>query len=204
MNASSSSLIPTFNGKLDGYEQPLVNARDLHEFLQVETPFHKWIQRRIHDHNFAESLDFIGTDKFVRTVAGFMGSRDIAVQEYHLTVDMAKELAMLENNERGRQARRYFIGIEKQSRAQFVQAMQLREALLKSNEVWGAIMRYKTLGLNHTEIARLLQSSTSVVRKQVRQLEALGYLIPPHNLAQLQASQRTNMAKLGHTATTGV
>ena len=189
MNASSTSLIPTFNGTLDGYEQPLVNAYDLHEFLGVQTPLHIWIKRRINDHKFIENLDFLNLNKIVQVRNAF-STREVEQVEHHLTVDMAKELAMLENNERGRQARRYFIGIEKQSRAQFVQAMQLREALLKSNELWGTIMRYKTLGLNHVEIGRLLQTSATHVRTQVRQLEELGYLTPPPNLAQLQAAQR--------------
>lgn len=73
----------------------LQNARDLHEGLQISTPFHKWIQRRIADFNFIENLDFTVTDKFVRLDRGMFGIRDETIKDYHLTLDMAKELCML-------------------------------------------------------------------------------------------------------------
>lgn len=184
---NTQSLIPTFNGNLDGYEQPLVNARELHAHLQVGTAFHKWIQRRIHDHKFVANLDFTATVKFAHS-EGWFGEREVT--EYYLSIDMAKELCLLENNSKGREARRYFIGMEKVAREQYVQAMTLRAELLRQNTVWGDIMRYKTLGLNHAEIARLLGFSTPKVRAHVRQLEGLGYLTPPPNLAHMQALQR--------------
>ena len=182
---NSQSLIPTFNGKLDGYEQPLVNARELHTYLQVGTAFHKWIQRRIHDHKFVTNLDFIVT---VTNDRNWMGPRE--VNDYHLSIDMAKELCLLENNPKGREARRYFIGMEKIAREQYVQAMVLREELLRQNDTWGRILRYKTLRLNHTEIARLLGLSPSVIRWHVRRLEQLGYIAPPPDLARKQEQQR--------------
>ena len=158
-------------------------------------------------------LDFIAVAKIGNSDKWF-GSREIT--EYHLTLDMAKELCMVERSDVGRSARRYFIEMEKENRdaaptwvvAQLsdaqAQLASTRAALLQHMPVYAEILRYKSMLLNHTEIARLLQSSTSVVRKQVRQLEALGYLIPPHNLAQLQASQRTNMVKLAHNQSAGV
>lgn len=109
--------IATFTGLLQNQPILLINARELHERLDIATPFHKWIQRRISEYNFAENLDFIGVDKIVRTEAGFFGSRETEIKEYHITLDMAKELCMLERSELGQQARRYFIQKEKEANA---------------------------------------------------------------------------------------
>lgn len=58
--------ITTFTGSLQNQSVQLINARELHQILEIQTPFHKWIQRRISEYNFAENLDFTVTDKFVR------------------------------------------------------------------------------------------------------------------------------------------
>lgn len=89
-NTMNTQLIPTVSGQLDNQTQALVDAHDLHKFLGVETPFSKWIQRRIEEYGFTQALDFIGVDKIVRTEAGFFGQRDKTVQGYYLSLDMAK------------------------------------------------------------------------------------------------------------------
>ncbi len=89
-----------------------VSARELHEFLQVQSRFNDWIERRIQEYEFVENQDYTClTQKIVtQTKAGKKGA---AVQkEYELSLHMAKELAMLENNEAGKAARRYFIACE--------------------------------------------------------------------------------------------
>ena len=95
-----------------GTEQmPTVNARDLHAFLEVRWDFTTWIKRRIAKYGFVEGEDYEVFHKFVENPQGDRGGRP--TDEYQLTIDMAKELAMVENNERGRQARRYFIECER-------------------------------------------------------------------------------------------
>ncbi|MDE3988691.1 antA/AntB antirepressor family protein, partial [Glaesserella parasuis] len=109
--------ISTFKGVIANQTTLLVNARELHERLQISTRFDIWISRRINEYNFLENLDFTETIKFERVEKGFFGEREIEVKEYHLTLDMAKELCMLERSELGRQARRYFIEQEKNAKA---------------------------------------------------------------------------------------
>ncbi|WP_334467953.1 antA/AntB antirepressor family protein [Arsenophonus sp. PmNCSU2021_1] len=82
-----------------------VNARDLHEFLEIKSRFNDWIKNRIKEYNFIENLDFITLTK--NLVSG--GSR----VDYHISLDMAKELSMVERNEKGKQARQYFIECER-------------------------------------------------------------------------------------------
>lgn len=84
-----------------------VNARELHDFLESKQEFANWIKNRIKQYGFVENQDFEVFDNFVRNP---QGGRPAV--EYALSIDMAKELSMVENNEKGRIARKYFIACE--------------------------------------------------------------------------------------------
>lgn len=107
---SVTPLVNVFNAVIDGVNQLAVNARDLHKFLKVGRDFSNWIKGRISQYVFIENQDFILIRQNGR-INGKGGDRRSV--EYHLTLDMAKELAMVENNEEGRKVRRYFIRCEK-------------------------------------------------------------------------------------------
>ncbi|MHC1788978.1 antA/AntB antirepressor family protein [Solidesulfovibrio sp.] len=102
--------IPVTPGSIAGRAMPTVNARELHAFLEVETKFADWITRRIDEYGFIEDQDYI------RTVLKTGKRSNVTQIDYHLTIDTAKELSMVEKNERGRQARRYFIDCERRTR----------------------------------------------------------------------------------------
>lgn len=87
-------------------ERITVSARDLHEFLEVETRFNDWFHRMC-EYGFAENHDFRFYSKMSNT------SRGRPAQDAQITIDMAKELCMLQRNEKGKQARQYFIQLEK-------------------------------------------------------------------------------------------
>ncbi len=111
-----------------------VNARELHTFLKVTSRFNDWIINRIKEYGFLENKDFVsftknlvkpnahqenqGVMSFGKNLPKPKGGRPSI--EYHLTLDMAKELSMVERNEKGRQARRYFIECEKKLKSQSV------------------------------------------------------------------------------------
>ncbi len=101
-------LLPIQTADLDQEALPTVNARDLHAFLEAGKMFAHWIQDRIDKFGFVENQDFIVFAKIGKNPSGGRPS-----VEYLLTLDMAKELAMVENNHKGREARRYFIACEK-------------------------------------------------------------------------------------------
>lgn len=81
------------------------NARDLHAFLKVKARFNDWIRNRVEDFGFQENQDFITLTRLL--VSG--GKR----KDYYLSLDMAKELAMVERNAKGKEARLYFIDCER-------------------------------------------------------------------------------------------
>lgn len=110
----TSQLIPVFNGTITNETALLCNARDLHAFLGVKKVFAAWITNRISEYEFIENQDYILLSNLGKQTSGRGGHNR---KDYHLTLDTAKELAMVERNEKGRQIRRYFIECEKKLRS---------------------------------------------------------------------------------------
>lgn len=91
--------------------EPTVMGRELHEFLGVTTRYNDWFPRMV-EYGFTEGKDFnLLKNEQVR----FEGNREVTREliDHLLTIDMAKELAMIQRTERGKQARQYFIQVEK-------------------------------------------------------------------------------------------
>jgi len=105
MNTENNSIIHITTTE-DG--QQTVNARELHRFLESKQDFSNWIKNRITGYKFVEDRDFT---RFSINLSKTSGGRPST--EYLLTVDMAMSLSMVENNEKGEQARAYFIDCKK-------------------------------------------------------------------------------------------
>lgn len=106
-----NELISLTQSAINGELQQTVNARELHAFLESKQDFSTWIKNRIEKYGFVENQDFIKLHKKMElSKTGQMGI------DYHITLDMAKEIAMIENNEKGRDVRQYFITCEKQAK----------------------------------------------------------------------------------------
>jgi putative phage anti-repressor protein len=183
--------IQTFSGVIANQSTLLVNARELHERLQICTRFDIWIQRRISEYNFVENLDFIE-----RSTLNNRGFFKTETKDYHLTLDMAKELCMLERSELGRQARRYFIEQEKEAKRLAEQNAKLLASIppfLLSNPDQTAmligrahqaffltypetkdILRYREMGLTNPEIAKLLGLSKNTIERRLTKMFELG------------------------------
>lgn len=100
-----SELIPIQDN--DGAQA--VMGRDLHTFLEVSTRYNDWIARLIEKYGFIAGQDFYS--KMSKTPNGGRPS-----ENHVLTLDMAKEISMVQNNDKGRQARRYFIECERRAK----------------------------------------------------------------------------------------
>lgn len=131
---------------IGGEEQQTVNARDLWTALESKQEFSRWIKNRLAD--FTEGQDY-AIDKIVkRGVSGATGTS--WSNEYTLTLDVAKHLAMLERNERGKAIRQYFIEVEKRSR----QLDEIAAAVLDRME--GRIFAYvETIARQQSELKLL-------------------------------------------------
>ena len=138
MRVHEKGIVPIY---ADEENEHFVNARELHAFLDVGRDFSSWIKDRIAKYGFVEDEDYVcltnlsskegrggqnaevfprfgensrNAEVFAKTGENPQGGRPKT--EYILTLDTAKEIAMVENNERGREVRRYFIEVEKRVR----------------------------------------------------------------------------------------
>lgn len=92
----------------------VVSGRELHEFLGVKTRYNDWFEDMV-KYGFTENVDFIGfTEKRVKP----QGGRPSV--DHALKLDMAKEISMIQRNEKGKQARQYFIEVEKELKQQLL------------------------------------------------------------------------------------
>ncbi|MEJ9209783.1 antA/AntB antirepressor family protein, partial [Paenibacillus larvae] len=97
-------LIPTHsneNGNL------LVSGRDLHEFLEIGTEYRKWFGRMV-EYGFAENVDFVRVTQKCPTPGGMQ-----EIVDHHVKIEMAKEISMIQRNDKGKQARQYFLDLER-------------------------------------------------------------------------------------------
>lgn len=147
----------------DNPERLTVSGRDLHEALEVETPYTMWIQRMI-EYGFTEGEDFL---TILLESTGGRPSTD-----HQLTIAMAKEIAMLQRTDKGKQVRQYFIQIEEAwNKPELVMARGLAaaNALIENQKKQIAEMQPKALfadavSASHTsilvgELAKILKGN---------------------------------------------
>lgn len=108
-----------------------VSARMLHTFLENKRKFTDWINQRIEQYGFVENQDFVSFHKFVKRETGAT-----RVTEYAISVEMAKELSMVENNEKGKMARQYFIRCEEVAKKKEVEKHSVSSKSINAKISW--------------------------------------------------------------------
>ena len=103
--------------------EQLVSGRELHEFLEVTTPYTQWFDR-MKEYGFTENVDFIGLSQKSEKPQGGRPTIDHAMK-----LDMAKEISMIQRTEKGKQARQYFIEVEKEYKEVQKKLPSTREAI---------------------------------------------------------------------------
>lgn len=150
-----------------------VSARELHTFLEVQTRFNDWIAARISEYDFIENKDFVSfTENSVKPKKGRPS------QEYYISLDMAKELAMVERNDKGKLARKYFIECEKRLKQElptsYLEALEAlvqkeKEKLELTNQVDDLTMDNQKVVSSRNTIRGCLGGTT----KQLNQVKSL-------------------------------
>lgn len=107
-----SSLLPVSPRRIGDSELNAISGRDLHAFLEVGKVFAAWMPEQIEAYGFVEHRDF---EVFSESGKNPQGGRP--AKEYLLSLDMAKELAMVQRTEKGKQARLYFLECERRAHA---------------------------------------------------------------------------------------
>ena len=147
-------------------ERITLSARDLHEFLGIGTEFRKWFPRMT-EYGFNENIDYQRVYQKCPTLGGEQEKVD-----YQITIEMAKEIAMLQRNEKGKQARQYFIELEKKwnspeavinraleySRKQ-VKALMLENSELKPKAIFADAVSASKTSILVGELAKVLNAN---------------------------------------------
>ncbi len=145
-------------------DKQIVNARELHQFLDVGKEFANWIKDRINQYGFIENEDFEVFANFGKNSKGGRPSK-----EYAISLDMAKELSMVERNEKGKRARRYFIECEKHMRKSHTNSLSSATELLslpirpiaeKRKKMQQELMQVIRLNLNKGDLKKLSEENS--------------------------------------------
>jgi phage anti-repressor protein len=150
-----------------------VSARELHSFLQIQTKFTTWIQRRIDEYGFVDNQDY----SIISQIWETNNPKNPKTEgvDYVLTLDMAKELAMVEKNERGKQARRYFIECEKTLRfaVESPQVFNLTKIVTQAVQVCGSQAKLaKRIGVSTGTLSQAINGQLSLFSNEMlRQIE---------------------------------
>lgn len=143
-------------------DRPLVSARELHDFLEVKTAFKDWFPRMC-EYGFTEGSDY----------CSFLSDRSDGLpgkprQDAMLSMDMAKEICMIQRTEKGKQARQYFLKLEKDwNSPEKVMARALQFADKRIHE----LQERELANENKIRFAEVVGAAyTSILKKEVPQL----------------------------------
>lgn len=114
------------NINYDASDRPTVMGRELHEALEIQTPYKKWFDRMC-EYGFAENSDFILVRQNCPTNNPKNPTTEII--DHQLTLDMAKEICMIQRSEKGKQCRQYFIEVEKRYNSRQLPQMSQMEMI---------------------------------------------------------------------------
>lgn len=163
-----------------------VSGRELHDFLEVDTPYTQWFDRMI-DYGFTENTDFKGLSQKSEKPIGGRPRID-----HVMTLDMAKEVAMIQRTDRGKQARQYFISMEKRYKQLAALPRTPEEKLALTMEVaTRTVKRIEKLDGRVTDLEEnvlLAPGEYNYISKQVNRAVA-NYLDVHH--CKLNAKQRS-------------
>ena len=160
----SAQIIPINESVKFGGIVETVNARDLHAFLEVGKDFTTWIKDRIDQYGFIQGQDFTVENFAPRNGGANRGGHNR--RDYHISLDMAKELSMVERNAKGKQARQYFIECEQ--RAKSVNTPTIPTNMIEALEL--ALEQQKQIVLTRAASGDTIrpQQQKSVVRLRIR------------------------------------
>ncbi len=168
---------------IGGDEVNAVDARELHRWLDIGRPFAGWFRQRVKEYGFSEGEDFTEVGNNLAFQNGKASHGGHNRREYLITIDMAKELAMVERNERGRQARRYFIACEKQVKQAVLAQRQSAATIDQLGDMMFQTLsdpaRLQELLLVYVEAARESQSRALSAEMRALAHQSMKIIIPP-------------------------
>lgn len=167
-------------------DEQLVSGRELHGFLEVATEYKKWFSRMT-EYGFVENEDFIRVTQKCPTLGGVQN-----ITDHLMKLDMAKEISMIQRSEKGKQARHYFLQVEKAwnnpemvvQRALKIQTRKVKALQMENAELKPKALIADSVSASHTSIlvgdlAKLIKQNGVDIgaRRLFKWLREKGYLI---------------------------
>ena len=138
----------------------IVDGRELHAVLQSKQDFSTWVKRRLNECDAKENKDYELNHNFVEQSSGTKHRID-----YTILLDTAKEMAMLERNDKGKQVRRYFIKVDEKYKEQ-------KEAPLTIQQ------QIQTIAKGTDELYQRVDEVTEDVKSVKQEIESLKFDLP--------------------------
>lgn len=136
-------------------DRPTISGRELHAKLEIDTPYHKWFPRMC-EYGFTEGQDYFTEDKIVRRADGTAMPQ--TQHDHQLTIDMAKEICMLQRSEQGKAVRRYLLDLERQwNTPEAVMSRALRMADDKLARLTGEMQQLRAVNSDLTVQMQIAQ-----------------------------------------------
>ena len=175
-------------------ERITVSARDLHEALEVKTQFKDWFPRMC-EYGFEDGKDFCS---FLSESTGGRPSQDAQI-----TVDMAKEIAMLQRTEKGKEVRKYFIQVEKEWNSPervMARALTIANKTIETLKIENSEMKPKADYFDNLVERNLLTNFRDTAKELgLRQTDLINNLIEDGYVYRDQKSKLKPYAKYGKT-----
>lgn len=146
--------------------QRAVSARELHQVLGSKQEFANWMKNRIDKYGFIENQDYQVFDNFIKNPEGGR-----PLKEYALSIDMAKEIAMVEGNERGRQVRQYFIRCERELRQATLPSYQIEDPIERAKRWIKEQEQTERLALENKQQAETIEQQAETIEQQAEQIK---------------------------------
>lgn len=158
-----NQLIPT---STDEQGNILVSGRDLHGFLEIKARYNDWFER-MKNYGFEENTDY--TLLTQKKVTNNPRNPETTITDHAMTLDMAKEISMIQRNEKGKQARQYFVDVEKRYKASQIDTSNLSPELKMFNQIFKSVasqeLETKKLNTKVDNIAEIVSLNTTDWRK---------------------------------------
>lgn len=152
MNMNNENLPELIKVSYDGNDNPTISGRELHEALEVGTQYTKWFTRMC-EYGFTENTDYEAISQKRLTAQG----NETTFTDHALSIDMAKEICMIQRSEKGKQCRQYFIEVERKwNSPESIMARALKVADMKLLEATQKITALETtVSVQNQQIAEL-------------------------------------------------
>lgn len=156
------------NIALNENQEPVVSGRQLHQVLGVKTPYSMWFDRMV-EYGFTENQDFLLNNSVKQTGRG--GHNKI---DHILKLDMAKEIAMIQRTDKGKEVRKYFIQVEKDFNSPekiMARALLMADKKIKllENENENLLIELEEANKNADYLDLILQTKDSLTITQIAQ-----------------------------------